>query len=176
MRTIADLVEDARSLDSGRASAGAWPRFAEPRAKFIVPGERPILLPIDLAGLTAVDGPGSLAYGLDEEQARAARAALIYAPSVVIPLRRPSDEALVALAVDPAKFKHENPRAVAVAVAIRLAAGRTIYGTSRLIVLETEFEWEVRLLSRTRMPGPKISMNLTACCLTTATTYPNRLR
>lgn len=138
MQTLHELLKGVRELRPTAGSGEGWPPPGlKPKARLAVPGQRALVLPGDVAGYESIDTPptGDAARLLGEVH-RAARAALIAAPGLVLPLMRPSDDELRVLGVDLSEARHGwNPRAIGTAIAVDSPAGR-VWGVGALVAIE----------------------------------------
>jgi len=132
MRTLADLLEDVCHLTG--AASGGWPAGFK-KGKLAVPGENPVLLPVAEAGLTPViSGPAIL--DLSPEQSIDARSLLVSQPALTFAMVDPQSDELAAVGIDQARFRHERPRAIATAAAVRGPSGEMLFGVSRTVIVE----------------------------------------
>ncbi|MBB4778823.1 hypothetical protein [Actinomadura livida] len=62
--------------------------------------------------------------------------ALLTRPSIVIPLNNPGVQELINLGAKPEAFRHENPRSIVMAIAVRLEDNQIIYGAGKIVAIE----------------------------------------
>jgi hypothetical protein len=86
--------------------------------------------------LAKVDKPGNGVAELSVLQAREARALLIGAPSLVIPLQPPTAGELIKLGFDSDSQRNANARALGLAVCVKIDEKNVVFGVSRLVALE----------------------------------------
>lgn len=135
MHTLRDLIERKQIHSPAPVDPNEWPRVVVSKKKLYVPGESPLILPGDMEGLRRAyeDTDGPSGQGAD---ARGRRALLLGSPGMVFPMQRPDDEELAELGTQPDKFRRENPRALGLAVGVKVPTGSMIFGVGRLVAVE----------------------------------------
>ena len=146
MHTLRDVIDRIRPLPAQPALGSTWPKAFLQKHRLQVPGEGKLVLPGDLQGLAKVDGPGNGVADLSDAYAREARAILISAPALVIPLQPPTVQELQDLSVDLQEFRHAKVRTLGLAVRIKVDEGTSVFGVSRLIAIENGIRFGSTLL------------------------------
>lgn len=129
------FVQRQNAVTTWGTEQGVGMRQLRARAKLIVPGERAMLLPIDVNGMRPLGGLPTT-WTLTSSEHSVARAALLSQPGVVFPLPNPATLELQRLGINPEKFRHEYPRHLGLAILLDLPDGDRVLGVTRTVALE----------------------------------------